>query len=217
METKSLKRISFTLRILYPIWMIIGVLALMYIPSLYFVKDNPIETVQNIRSNEHLFRLGILANIITQLFAVFIPILLYRLFESVNRFQAMLMLILNLIAVPIVMYGEVHSLQALSLLDNPELMMEHLKMNQLGLVIAFIFWGLWLFPLGSLAIKSGYFPKLIGYCLYIGGVGYLLGAFITILEPSLDVFYEITEILTIGEVLFILWFVIKGAKLPSIK
>ena len=90
-------------------------------------------------------------------------------------------------------------------------------MNQLGLVIAFIFWGLWLFPLGSLAIKSGYFPKLIGYCLYIGGVGYLLGAFITILEPSLDVFYEITEILTIGEVLFILWFVIKGAKLPSIK
>lgn len=215
MKTIPLRKITLTIRILYPFWMIIGMFALMYIPSIFYVTDNPAETAQNIQSNESLFRFGIIANIITQLLAIFIPILLYWMLKSVNRPNAQLMLILNLIAVPIAMYGNVHSLQAISMLENPEQMMRHLKMGQLGVVISYIFWGLWLFPLGSLVIKSGFFPKLIGYCLYIAGIGYLIGAFAVILIPDVAYVDEITEFLTIGEVIFILWFVIKGLKLPD--
>jgi len=212
MENKSLLRISLALRILYPIWMIIGMFALMYIPSLFFVKDNPVETAHNIKSSESLFRLGILANIITQLFAIFIPILLYWLFESVSRSQALLMLVLNLIGVPLAMYGSVHYLQVLTMLDNPEQMMKHIHMSQFGITIAYIFWGLWLFPLGALLMKSRFFPKIISYCLYIAGIGYVIGAFSAIILPDLEYLNDITEVLTIGEVIFILWFVIKGIK-----
>jgi len=212
MENKSLLRISLALRILYPIWMIIGMFALMYIPSLFFVKDNPVETAHNIKSSESLFRLGILANIITQLFAIFIPILLYWLFESVSRSQALLMLVLNLIGVPLAMYGSVHYLQVLTMLDNPEQMMKHIHMSQFGITIAYIFWGLWLFPLGALLMKSRFFPKIISYCLYMAGIGYVIGAFSAIILPDLEYLNDITEVLTIGEVIFILWFVIKGIK-----
>jgi len=215
MEIITLRRISLTIRILYPFWMIIGMVALMYIPSFFYVTDNPAETARNIRSNETLFRLGILANLTTQLLAIIIPILLYWLFSSVSRSQAQLMLLLNLIGVPIAMYGNVHMLQAITMLERPDQMMEHINMSHFGITIAYIFWGLWLFPLGSLSIRSGYFPKIIGYFLYIAGIGYLIGALFAILFPDVAHVSDITEILTIGEVLFILWIVIKGPKLPT--
>ncbi len=215
MNTISLRKISLTIKILYPLWMIIGILALMYIPSLYYVTDNPIETATNIKSNERIYRLGILANISTQLLAIFIPILLYWLFKPVSTTKAQLMLILNLIAVPIAMYGNVHLLQAIELLDDPEQMMSHIDMSHYGITIAYVFWGVWLFPLGSLAIQSRYFPKVMGYALYIAGVGYLLGAFAAILFPNMPYINDVTEALTIGEVIFILWFVIKGPKLSD--
>ncbi len=69
-----------------------------------------------------------------------------------------------------------------------------------------------MFPLGFLASESGLFSKVIGYCLYIAGLGYLLGAFLKILSPNAEMIYSITEIMTIGEVVFILWFMIKGVK-----
>lgn len=213
MKNLSQHQISKALRILYPFWMIIGMFGLMYVPSVLFVDGNTIETAQNIKSNEMLFRLGIVARLITQLFVIIIPILLYMLFESYNRFLAVFMLVFNLVSVPIAMYAEVHSLQALVLLDNPDQMMQHIDMNWFSINIASIFWGLWLFPLGLLAMNSGYFPKIIGYCLLIGGVGYLLGSFFQILLPEANSFYSFTEILTIGEVIFIIWLIIKGPKL----
>lgn len=213
MKTLSLRKISLTIKILYPLWMVIGMLALMYIPSLFYVKDNPIETSANIKSNEIIFRLGIVANIITQLLAILIPILLYWMFKSVSSTKAQLMLILNLVAIPIAMYGNVHLLEAIELLDRPEEMMRHIKMSHYGITIAYIFWGLWLFPLGSLAITSGYFPKVMGYALYVAGIGYLFGAFTAIVFPEMLLISEVMEALTIGEVIFILWFVIKGPKM----
>lgn len=215
MKTLSLRKISLTIKILYPLWMIIGMLALMYIPSLYYVSENPIETATNIKSNEIIFRLGIIANIITQLLAIFIPILLYWLFKPVSTTKAQLMLILNLIAIPIAMYGNVHLLEAIVLFDNPGEMMRHIKMSHYGITIAYIFWGLWLFPLGSLAITSKYFPKLMGYALYIAGIGYLFGALAAIVFPEMSLIGEVMEALTIGEVIFILWFVIKGPKMAK--
>ncbi|SEK47293.1 protein of unknown function [Aquimarina amphilecti] len=210
-----MKRIVLTIRVLYPFWMIIGMFALIYIPSVFLVDENPLETAKNIRADELLFRFGILANIITQLLVVIIPILLYRLFKPVDASLAMFMLVFNLVAAPIALFGEVHSLLALSILDNPLTMMEHLDIKWYSLTIATIFWGLWLFPLGRLVIKSKYLPVWIGYCLYIGGIGYIITALVKIVFPELDLVFDIAEILTIGEVIFIIWFVIKGPKLSN--
>jgi Domain of unknown function (DUF4386) len=37
-------------------------------------------------------------------------------------------------------------------------------MQHNGFLIAQMFFGLWLLPLGYLVIKSGYFPKVLGFC-----------------------------------------------------
>jgi hypothetical protein len=45
-------------------------------------------------------------------------------------------------------------------------------MQHNGYLIASLFFGLWLLPLGYLVIKSGYFPKPLGVLLIIGGIAY---------------------------------------------
>ena len=61
---------------------------------------------------------------------------------------------------------------ALLLLHDSQQMMLFLDLHSQGVIIASIFWGLWLFPLSYLIYKSGYFPKIIGTAVIIGGFGY---------------------------------------------
>jgi hypothetical protein len=96
-------------------------------------------------------------------------------------------------------------------------MMFFLNLNDQGILIASIFWGLWLFPLGYLIYKSGYFPKVIGIFVLIGGIGYTLGSFLKLLLPDSVVILSVLEIMTFGEVIFLIWLIIKGAKLPDTK
>ena len=95
---------------------------------------------------------------------------------------------------------------------TPEQMMMFLNLNVQGIIVASIFWGLWLFPLGYLIYKSGYFPKFVGVAVIFGGIGYLLDSFMKIIFPVLDVSVA-TSILTMGEMVFVLWIIFFGAKL----
>ncbi|MCB1516933.1 MAG: DUF4386 domain-containing protein, partial [Hyphomicrobiaceae bacterium] len=78
-----------------------------------------------------------------------------------------------------------------------------------------IFWGLWLFPLGYLVGKSGYFPRILAYFLYAGGIGYVLGVLLHYLMPGENIITTICDVLVFGEVVFLLWLIVFGAKLPQ--
>lgn len=43
-----------------------------------------------------------------------------------------------------------------------------------GILLATVFWGLWLFPLGLLVYRSGFIPKFLGVLLMFGCLGYLI-------------------------------------------
>jgi hypothetical protein len=47
-----------------------------------------------------------------------------------------------------------------------------------------IFFGLWLIPMGWLVNKSALGPRVLGWILMIGGVGYVLVPYIAVLAPS---------------------------------
>ncbi len=42
-----------------------------------------------------------------------------------------------------------------------------------------LFFGLWLIPMGWVALSAGRFPKVLGYFLVAGGVGYVLAGLVT--------------------------------------
>ncbi len=215
MENMSQHQTVTILRFLYPIWAIMGAFSIMYVPSALIVPGNAATTASNIISNEFLFRAGIAGSLITQLIFIFAALFLYKLFEQVNKNHSLLMVILALISVPIAMLNTLNSVAALLSLKNAEQMMFFLDLNAQGIIIASIFWELWLFPLGYLIYKSGYFPKIIGISVIIGGIGYTLGSFMKLLMPNFGLFISLLEIMTFGEIIFLVWLSIKGAKFPQ--
>jgi hypothetical protein len=65
----------------------------------------------------------------------------------------------------------------LSIFETPQreaLAMLFLNLHFHGLVVAEIFWGLWLFPLGLLVYRSRFLPRFLGVRLVIDGFAYVI-------------------------------------------
>ncbi len=222
------------LRFLYPIWLIVGPFSLLYVPSTLIVPGNATATANNIMASELLFRMGIAGSLITQLIQILVVLVLYKLLKPVNKNHASLMVVFALVGVPISMLNTLNRVAALVILKSADLikalgpdqlyaqMMFFLDLNEQGmLIISGIFWGLWLLPLGFLVYKSGYFPRIIGILVMLGGFGYLLDSSTHLLLSDYADYKAILSpaviLLTTGEVLFIFWLLFKGAKLPEME
>ncbi|SHI57444.1 DUF4386 domain-containing protein [Aquimarina spongiae] len=210
MENKT--SIVRNLRILYPIWMLFGMFGIMYVPSVLIDFADPIATSENIKENMLLFRLGIAGRLITQLLFIIIPFLFYQLFKDLDKTASTLLLILALVSVPISMVNETINLSVVGHLEDPNKVLQLLELYNQRMYISIIFWGLWLLPLGWLAYKFDWFPKLIGIFLFIAGFGYLINSLLKLIFPDFDQLNLILELMTFGELIFILWFVIRGVK-----
>jgi hypothetical protein len=86
-----------------------------------------------------------------------------------------------------------------------------------GFLIAQIFFGLWLVPLGYLAYNSGRFPKPLGVLLMTGGVCYLIGMLASFLAPGAG--EQINTIVTIpsaiAEISMVAYLLTVGMKAPA--
>lgn len=200
---------------LYLLLALLGAFGIIYVPATLIVPGNIATTVSNIRANELLFRLGIVSALAVQLINIGLVLYLYELLKSVHRHLATLTVILSLIGVPITMLNELNQFGVLLLLNDAHYTTQtqtmvslFLELHDHGIVIAQIFWGLWLLPLGYLVLKSGYIPGFLGMLLIIGGFGYLLDSATSILFPKFMVTFS--EFTFVGEILFPLWLLTKG-------
>jgi len=216
------------LRFLYPIWFLVALFSVMYVPMTLIESGEAATTANNIMANELLWRMGIAGSLIVQILQILIVLVLYKLLKPVNNNHASLMVVFALVGVPISMLNTLNRVAALLLLKSTAFlevlgvdqlysqMMFFLNMNENGVLIATIFWGLWLFPLGYLIYKSGYFPRILGVLVMMGGFGYLLDSFTHFILPD-AIPQPVIIVLTIGEILFMGWLLIKGAKIPEMQ
>jgi hypothetical protein len=191
---------------------------ILYVPSVLLVRGDAAITSRNIMASEWLFRSGTVSHLIGQIIFIFLVLALYRLLKPVNKDHAVLMVVLAVLGIPIVFLNEVNHLAALRLLSSAadgaftstqlqSQAMLFLEMRQSGILVAQVFWGLWLLPLGLLIFRSGFLPKLLGILLVIGGAGYLIDSGTQLLFPGLA---TISQFTFVGELLFPLWLLIKG-------
>jgi hypothetical protein len=76
-----------------------------------------------------------------------------------------------------------------------------------------LFFGLWLIPMGWLVLRSGVKPRLSGWILIAGGVGYGLSAYVTHLLPDADALANgLTVPASIGELRMIAYLLIIGVR-----
>ncbi|MEQ6165991.1 DUF4386 domain-containing protein [Ekhidna sp. MALMAid0563] len=199
------------LRILYPLWAVLGMFSLLYVPSQLIVLSDPELTASNILTDEMLFRLGIAGSLITQLFSVAAVWFLYKLFYDAYKDAVLLMAIFAFLGVPIAMLSTADQLMVLEVLDQPDQVVSLLKQSSSGTIIATIFWGLWLLPQGYMIISSPLFPRVIGWFMILAGAGYTISAFAYFLGIK-GILIDVLDYLTFGEVIWMLWVLIMGAR-----
>lgn len=147
-----------------------------YAASRLVVPDDAAATARNLLASEALFRLGLLASLVMMLAFLFYGLLLYRLLKPAGATAALVMAGLVIASVPLYMLNQVHSFAALRLAAESSTVSVavFLDLHRLGNLIGAIFFGLWLFPLGFLVLRSGFLPKLLGVLLLLGAPGYLV-------------------------------------------
>lgn len=115
-------------------------------------------------------------------------LLLFKLLRPTNKGDAMIMVALVLLGLAVFMVNQFNLFAALPLAvdQRHDQMMLFLNLHKHGNVIAAIFFGLWLYPLGVLVFKSGYIPGFLSVFLMIGGSGYLILFLQTFLFPGAE-------------------------------
>jgi hypothetical protein len=211
--------------LLYVLTSIVGFFALAYVPSKFIVHGNAAATASNISASETLFRLGIAGELIGQAGFIFVALALYDLLKGVNRRHASLMVTLIVVSIPISFLNEVNSIAALVLVRGADFLsvfekpqrdaaaMFFLNLLHYGFVVAEMFWGLWLFPLGVLVYRSRFLPRFLGVWLALAGFAWVILSLTGVLLPQyqnkVDTY---SQPAFFGELAFMFWLVIKGAK-----
>jgi hypothetical protein len=223
----SPKRTARLAGLLYVLASIPGAFAFLYVPGRLVVEGDATATADRIRASEPLLRAGIAAELVGITIFVFVALVLYRLFRPVSEGHALAMLVLYLVSVPISFIDILAEVAALHIanggsgflgaFDAPQrdaLTYLGLDLHVLGIRVAQVFWGLWLFPFGVCVIRSRFIPRALGVLLMVAGVGHTAEALAQLTLPAhyADSVGRITSILTFGEPPMILWLLIFGAR-----
>jgi hypothetical protein len=150
---------------------------------------------------------------------------LFVLLRRVNSDLALLFLLLNAVGVAVQCASMLGLVSAL-LLGNPgdgpaalarpqadALAQGDIDMYRTGFVIAQLFFGTWLFPLGYLVLRSGFLPRFLGALLILDGVAELVWFVQALLLPAHpEIKTPGTLVSLLAEVGLALWLLVRGVK-----
>jgi uncharacterized protein DUF4386 len=207
----------------------LGPFLLLYVPGTLTAAGDPSATAHNIASHETLLRLGIAADVLGGVLCLAVAFALYQLFETVDVKLASLVVILGgLLPCAIYFLNSLNWCAALVLVhgdsvapafvgpQRDELVMLFMRLHHYGVLVSLVFAGLWLLPLGALVIRSGFIPKFLGYWLLLAGVSWLAQSIVPIVLPQYgDVVSNLGFVPDLGEIAFLLWLLVIGAKEPA--
>lgn len=214
--------------LMYLLLVVTGIYNLLYVPSQLVVMSDVIKTIDNIKSNEFLFRSGIVTGVISYVFYAVLALALFDLFKDISKRYAVLMVALAVVSVPISIFNMVEKVNVLNLVTDASYLavmsieqvqsqvLLSLKAHNHGIMVVQIFWGLWLFPFGYLAFKSGHIPKILAVSLMLGCFGYLIKFSSRLLFPEIQIPSFIGYPASFGEIGTCLWLLIMGARQKSL-
>jgi hypothetical protein len=227
-ETREplLKRQARTAGLFYLLLALLAPVADMYLPRQFFVAGDPAATARNIADATLTFRVWIVSEVAINVLMLLVALSLYTLLRNVDRTHARLMVSLVLVGVTVaivtlllpsvglILVSQGDAVAALAQPQRDALVYALWRSRTFGVQIAFIFWGLWLFPFGILVRRSGFLPRWLGTLLLVGGAAYVLLSvvgltlpqFFGVLLPVLMPFF------LAGELSAIVYLLVKGVR-----
>ena len=213
---------------IYLSMVITGPFTLLYIPAKLIVRGNAAATADNILTHETLFRLGIVGDLFTPVIFICLGIALYRLLSGVNKTWASLMVAFVVISSTVGFLNVLNNIAALTLFHGTDFLAVleksqrdalgylFIRLHSQGNLINEIFWGLWLFPFGLLVFRSGFLPRFIGVWLMVNCFGWVVLSITALFfPPYYETAFRMAQPVLFGELVIMLWLLIKGAKVPT--
>jgi hypothetical protein len=196
-----------------------------YVLPKLVIPDNGMATAQNIVQNQALFRSAIFANLITFVCDLLVAWALYILLKPVHEHLSLLTALFRLVYTVIALVALLNLVtvsRSLNTFDTRTVTQPDQLYAQVMLSIntfrsnwyfGLIFFGIHLGLLGYLVIRSKYIPKILGGLLIVAGAGYLLTSLKPFLFPTIHL--DFAAYTFYGELIFMLWLLIRGPKIKE--
>jgi hypothetical protein len=202
---------------------ITGMLGFLLVRPAIYVDGDPAGTLANLVDKESLAHVGVLLEMAIVLTQALAAVWFYKLFRSVHVVSGVAVAAFGLVNAVAIMASAVFMATAVTVAQDASLapggdaaatvgLLYRLSSDSWG--IGALFFGLWLIPMGWAAIVTGRFPRVLGWILVGGGVGYVLSALVDyglVGPPSL-----LVDVLafpaTIGEFWMIGYLLVRGIR-----
>ncbi|MBM1219834.1 DUF4386 domain-containing protein [Ponticoccus sp. SC2-23] len=214
--------------LLYLIIAVAGGFAILYVPGALNVPGDPAATFANIASQRGLFHAGLLGDVVIMGAEVLVSVMLYFMFRSVSPTLSLAASYARLMMVAIMASMLFFHAASLALADGTvpldsfstdqrlELagLMRHV--HDAGVWIWQLFFTLHLMLLGTLVLRSGQYPALLGAALILGSVGYTLDTVQAFAFPEAALLETVKiaflAVVSLAEITFALWLLIRGPR-----
>lgn len=218
----SVNKIARAAGLLYLLYVITSVIANLF-GNFVFVEA-PV-TINHIMTHALQFRTGFVINLFSVVLFLLAAWALYVLLKPVNKDLALLFLLFNAAGFAVWLFSSLCLFGSLLILNGPETI-KAFQPDQLQALAVFFFslykhgvfidqvpYGVWLFPLGYLVLKSGFLPKILGILLIADGICQFVYVCQRLILPDLAIIaYPCLVISFIAEVSLALWLSIKAVK-----
>lgn len=165
---------------------IAGLFVFVFAKNGIYVSGDALATNTNLLEKEMLARAGIAVELVMVTFQVFVALWFYRLFIKVNSFASVMIAVFGTINAVMILGSSAFWLAALNASiskDSVSMIYNLFSMHDSLWLVANLFFGLWLLPMGYL-VSHVMSSKILSKLLFIGGVGYIVSVFILILLPN---------------------------------
>jgi hypothetical protein len=208
--------------LLYLLVILMGGFAEIAVRQGLVIVGDPGATAHAILAHQPLFRLGFAAEMMTNVIAIPLTLIFFRLLSPVSRFWLLLAVALDLTQntinavnawtqfAPLTLLSGSPDLAAIPHAELAALARLALKWHDVGFQIGLTFFGFALLIYGVLIWRSGFFPRLIGLLYGLAGASYLVNAYAFFLAPRLPVDPYALYVCLLGEGALCLWLLIVG-------
>jgi hypothetical protein len=187
-----------------------------------FTINNVSKTFNKLIDSLHLFRLGILGFFFVGTLDIIAAWALFIFLKKVNKNLSFLSALFRIIYSTILFILLIIPLYILLTLKEVPIITEQIQTQiymllnvfKLGWDFSLILFGFHLFILAYLLFKAGYMKRLLGIILFISSFGYIIDGIGIIITETYNL--SLTLFLGYGEVILLLWLLIKGRKTEEI-
>ena len=210
--------------VLYLAIILLGLFGELVVRGTLVVPGDAAATAAKIAASPLLWRAGIAGDLLMHVCDVPVILIFYWLLRPVSKNLALLATLFNLVQtavlvlnkltllVPMFLLDDVETLKAFSAQQLDALSYVAIEAHGYGFAIGLVFFGFACLVRGHLIVRSGFFPRTLGWLLQIAGLSYLTNSFALLLAPSFAaaIFPGVLVPAFIGELSICLWLIVKG-------